>query len=88
MVRVVALLLLMAGVVAGSVAQERAAEMPFRIGIIGLDTSHAPAFAKEFNDPKAAEELRGFRVVAAYPKGSADIPSSVQRVPEYAAAVK
>ncbi len=54
-----------------------------RIGIIGLDTSHAPAFAKELNNPKAAEDIAGCRVVAAYPKGSPDIKSSVDRVPAY-----
>src|SRR5512142_1655145 len=55
-----------------------------RIGIIGLDTSHAPAFTRIFNAPGAsAESLRGFRVVAAYPQGSRDIEISVSRVPEY-----
>src|SRR4051812_37144743 len=69
--------------------QEKPAEpAPFRVGIIGLDTSHATAFTKELNEPKAAEDLRNCRVVAAYPKGSLDIPSSVERVPEYTAAVK
>jgi predicted dehydrogenase len=71
----------------GTVGQEQPV-MPFRLGIIGLDTSHATAFAKEFNDPMAIEELRGFRVVVAYPKGSPDIASSVARVPEYTEAVK
>src|SRR5947209_6748755 len=56
---------------------------PIRVGIIGLDTSHAPAFAKLFNDPNAPPELAGLRVVAAYPQGSKDIESSVKRVPEY-----
>ncbi|MGE3316302.1 MAG: family 16 glycoside hydrolase [Planctomycetaceae bacterium] len=56
---------------------------PIRIGIIGLDTSHAIAFTKEFNAPKPAADLAGFRVVAAYPKGSPDIESSVSRVPMY-----
>jgi hypothetical protein len=56
---------------------------PIRVGIIGLDTSHAPAFVKVLNDPKAEPDVAGFRVVAAYPKGSPDIPSSVKRVPEY-----
>lgn len=55
-----------------------------RIGIIGLDTSHAPAFARTFNAADApAEDFRGFRVVAAYPQGSRDIESSTSRVPEY-----
>lgn len=55
----------------------------FRCGIIGLDTSHAPAFVKILNDPKATPDVAGCRVVAAYPKGSPDIESSVKRVPAY-----
>lgn len=54
-----------------------------RVGIIGLDTSHAPAFAKELNNPQADADLADCRVVAAYPQGSPDIESSVVRVPEY-----
>lgn len=54
-----------------------------RIGVIGLDTSHAPAFAKLLNDPEAKEDVAGCKVVAAYPKGSPDIESSTKRVPEY-----
>jgi hypothetical protein len=60
----------------------RAAE-PVKVGVIGLDTSHAPAFAKLLNAPDAGEDLAGFRVVAAYPRGSADIESSVKRIPQY-----
>ena len=54
-----------------------------KIGIIGLDTSHAPAFAKILNDPAAKDDVAGCRVVAAYPQGSPDIESSVSRVPQY-----
>jgi hypothetical protein len=55
-----------------------------RIGIIGLDTSHAPAFARTFNARNApAEDYKGFRVVAAFPQGSRDIESSTSRVPGY-----
>ncbi len=54
-----------------------------RVGVIGLDTSHAPAFAKLMNDPDAKEDVAGCKVVAAYPKGSPDIPSSTERVPAY-----
>lgn len=59
-----------------------------KIGIIGLDTSHAPAFTKILNDPEAKEDVAGCRVVAAYPKGSPDIQSSVERVPKYTEEVK
>lgn len=60
-----------------------------RIGIIGLDTSHVPAFTKEFHrEPVSDPALENFRVVAAYPHGSADIESSVSRIPTYTAEVK
>ena len=54
-----------------------------RIGIIGLDTSHAPAFAKTMNANPPVPGAEGCRIVAAYPKGSPDIKSSVDRVPGY-----
>jgi predicted dehydrogenase len=54
-----------------------------RLGIIGLDTSHVIAFTKLLNAENPASELAGVRVVAAYPKGSPDIESSVSRVPQY-----
>lgn len=59
-----------------------------RVGIIGLDTSHAIAFAKLLNDENAPPELSACRVVAAYPKGSPDIESSVSRVPGYTKDIK
>ena len=37
-----------------------------KIGIIGLDTSHVPAFTGLFNDPKAEGDLAGFKVVAGF----------------------
>jgi WD40 repeat protein/predicted dehydrogenase len=54
-----------------------------RVGVIGLDTSHAPAFAKLMNDPKDDATVAGCKVVAAYPQGSWDIKSSTERVPGY-----
>lgn len=66
-----------------------AADPPvIKVGIIGLDTSHAIAFAKELNNPQAAEDVARCRVVAAYPKGSPDIESSTKRVPEYIDSIK
>jgi hypothetical protein len=69
-------------VFASTLAFPAAAE-PIRVGIIGLDTSHAIAFAKLLNDPAAPPELADCPVVAAYPQGSRDIESSVSRVPGY-----
>ncbi len=69
-------------------AEDRLPEPSLRIGIIGLDTSHATAFTKILNQAEPAAGLEGLKVVAAYPQGSRDIPSSVQRVPEYTAVVQ
>ena len=58
-------------VCAGAMAQVK------KIGIIGLDTSHSPAFTKLINSK--TEELPGFgayQVVAAYPYGSKTIKAS------------
>lgn len=59
-----------------------------RVGIIGLDTSHATAFTQILNDPSPKDDVARCRVVAAYPKGSPDIPSSTSRVPAYTEEVK
>ena len=59
-----------------------------KIGIIGLDTSHATAFVKAINGQSPEKEFAGFRFVAAYPKGSPDIKASVDRVPGYTEEVK
>jgi predicted dehydrogenase len=58
-------------------------EKTLRAGMIGLDTSHCGAFAQVLNDPKAAGDLAGVKLVAAYPGGSWDVPSSWDRVEEY-----
>ena len=66
-------------------AQDQA---PIRIGIIGLDTSHSPAFTRIFNDPAPEADVAGFRVVAAYPFGSQTIKSSYSRIPGYTTEVE
>src|SRR5699024_4758953 len=58
-----------------------------RVGIIGLDTSHAVAFTKELNQKKP-EFADGYQVVAAYPRGSLTIKSSYSRIPKYTESVK
>ncbi len=66
-----------------------AADPPeLKVGIIGLDTSHAIAFTKELNAKDAKDDVARCRVVAAYPKGSPDIVSSTERVPGYIETVK
>lgn len=55
-----------------------------RVGIIGTDTSHVPAFTKQLNDPSAKGHVEGVRVVAAYKGGSADLKQSAERVDGYA----
>jgi predicted dehydrogenase len=52
---------------------------PIRAGMIGLDTSHVPAFAKIFNNPKVSGDLAGIRIVGGYPGGT-DLPASRDRV--------
>lgn len=62
----------------GALAAELPAA-PLRAGMIGLDTSHVPAFAKLFNDPNAADDFAGIEIVAGYPGGT-DLPASKDRV--------
>ena len=54
-----------------------------RVGIIGLDTSHSLAFAKEINAAENNSLYGGYKIVAAYPQGSPDIKTSVDRIPGY-----
>jgi hypothetical protein len=53
-----------------------------RIGIIGLDTSHSPAFTKLINDPQNPK-MNGIRVTSAYPYGSKRIEFSASRIPQF-----
>jgi hypothetical protein len=62
--------------------------MPLKAGIIGLDTGHAVAFTKILNKDPQPPQVEGVRMVAAFPKGSPDIESSVSRVPAYTEQVK
>lgn len=51
-----------------------------RIGMIGLDTSHVPAFTEILNNPQNKKHVPGAKVVAAFKGGSPDIESSASRV--------
>ena len=63
-----------------STAAAQAEQKVFRLGIIGLDTSHVTAFTQAINNP--AKDY-GCKVVAGYPGGSPDIDSSRNRVKGY-----
>ncbi len=54
-----------------------------RLGLIGVDTSHATACAKLLNDPTDKDHVAGGRVVVAFRGGSPDLASSWSRVEEY-----
>lgn len=60
-----------------------AAADPIRIGIIGLDTSHVPAFTRLINDPTHKNHVPGGRVIAAFKGGSPDIEASASRVDKF-----
>jgi len=59
-----------------------------RVGIIGTDTSHVPAFTKLLNDPSNPDHIPGAKVVAAYKGGSQDIENSRTRVDGFAAEIE
>jgi predicted dehydrogenase len=69
----------------GAEAQEKGL---IKIGIIGLDTSHVPAFTGLFNDPKNEGDLAGFKVVAGFPGGSKDVKASYSRVEMFTTQIK
>ncbi len=60
--------------------ETEAGEKVFRLGMIGLDTSHVIAFTRVINDPA---KNYGCKVVAGYSGGSPDIPSSANRVENF-----
>ena len=66
----------------------RAADAPIKVGIIGLDNYQAVAFTQLFHNPKAADNLSGLKVVAAFPAGSPDIEESVRELPKWEEQIK
>jgi predicted dehydrogenase len=75
--------------IAGSLSPTSANESlkPLKAGIIGLDTSHVPAFTKLFNNPKSDGDLVGITVTAAYPGGT-DMPASANRIANFTEQVR
>jgi len=54
-----------------------------RIGVIGLDTSHATTYTALFNGEDANPDFADFRVTVAYPWGSKTIEEGYSRVPMF-----
>jgi predicted dehydrogenase len=59
-----------------------------RVGLVGLDTSHASTFTSILNNPDDPFHIPGARVVAAYPGGSPDMPISISRVAGFASELR
>jgi len=53
-----------------------------RIGMIGLDTGHCMDFTRIFNAPDAGDKYRGYKVTAAYPKGTELVKEWKDRIPQ------
>ena len=77
----------LAGSVSG-INRWRDPEKGKRIGMIGLDTGHSGAFTKSLNDPLAGDTYNGYKVVAAYPKGTDNMETWKKRIPEFTEEVK
>ena len=79
MKRILLSLVALATICIGTNAQE-----VFRLGIIGLDTSHSARFSQLLNDPESPDPIvRKFEVVVAYPYGTTTIESASKRIPQY-----
>ena len=65
-----------------------AAAESIRVGIVGLDNYQAVAFTELFHNPKVDGDLKGIKVVTAFPAGSSDIPESVRELPKWIDAIQ
>jgi len=59
------------------------ADEPIKLGIIGLDTSHAVRFAELLNDPSNPNHVPGAVIVAAYKGGSPGLAESANRIERF-----
>ena len=71
-----------------NVSVSHAQDRTIRVGLIGLDTSHAVAFTQLLNDPSRPDHVPGARVVAAFKQGSPDIESSTSRIDKFTAELR
>lgn len=65
-------------------ALEMTGRMPsLRIGLVGLDTSHVPAYLSLFNEVDAEQHVPGGLITAAYKGGSPEIEASRSRIESF-----
>ena len=69
-------LVLLSAIAVATTASGEGLKPPIKVGIIGLD-AHGLPWTQIINNPDASGELADIKVVAAYPGGSPDIPSSM-----------
>jgi predicted dehydrogenase len=89
-VTVIAAMALLAGTGPVDAQQVPAADQgrTIRVGLIGLDTSHAGAFTQLLNDTTRPDHIPGARVVAAFKGGSPDIEASATRIEKFTAEIR
>lgn len=73
---------------AGATQQGAGSSGTIRVGLIGLDTSHAGAFTQLLNDSSRTDHVPGARVVAAFRGGSPDVEASATRVDKFTAEIR
>ena len=71
-----------------AVSHAQQQERTVRVGLIGLDTSHAVAFTQLLNDPSRPDHVPGARVVAAFKQGSPEIEASATRIDKFTAELR
>ncbi|WP_175990160.1 Gfo/Idh/MocA family protein [Bacillus sp. Marseille-Q1617] len=59
-----------------------------KIGMVGLDTSHASVFTRLLNDSGEEHHVRGGKVVKAFPGGSPDFELSLKRIDRFTEEVR
>ena len=72
---------------AKTLASERVVQPVKKVGMIGLDTGHSPAFVKTLNTAIGGE-YGNYKVVAAYPKGTELIREWKDRIPAFTEEVR
>ncbi|MFP6906982.1 MAG: Gfo/Idh/MocA family oxidoreductase [Verrucomicrobiota bacterium] len=64
------------------------ADDPFRVGIIGMDSSHCVAFTRIIHHADASDTLKQLRVTTAFPGGSPDIEGNTEKIAKYTTELK